>query len=189
MSFLRLTHGQVTSRDLVITAAATLAVAAAMVAAFAVLGGRSGQQGSDDEAAELINQIKQLSAQEEAQHAPGAGVADTAEKDGGSENETTISGALTAINGKTLTILDDGTAVLAQVLLTDRTVATYNGNAFDQTDFYVGDLLSVRAAKNKGAWEAAAVTVRFAASAQTGAPVPQKLQERPDGTLQPLGNQ
>ncbi|MBI2636608.1 MAG: hypothetical protein HYW81_00215 [Parcubacteria group bacterium] len=189
MSFRKLTHGQVTSRDLVITAVATLAVAAAMVAAFAVLGGRSGQQGSDDEAAELINQIKQQAAREETVPTQETTQTNQPASEDVRANEVTISGTLMGINGKTLSILDSATEEEREALLTDRTIAVYNGSVFDQRNFSVGDVLSVRAVLNKQAYEAVTITVQFSASPKTEAPVPQGLQERPGGTLQPLGNE
>lgn len=183
MFFLNQSNGQITSRDLVITAGVTLAAAVVMIALFLVLGRQSSQESQNQDADALIESIKQQAAQD-----AGQGEEEVTEEDAG-VTEATISGTLTSISGKTLTILDDQTKTPVNVLLTNNTVAVYNRSAFDQSDFYAGDLLLVRAEKNRNVLEAVSITVRFSAAPGSAAPVPQKLQERPDGTLQPLGNE
>ncbi|MBI2050620.1 MAG: hypothetical protein HYT31_02335 [Parcubacteria group bacterium] len=156
MSFLKRTNGQITSRDLAITAGATLAIAAVMIAVFAVLGGRSGQQGQDDQTTERINQIKQQASSEAA---PGSGEADGPDAGVAFEPRATYTGTLS--NREPQASITLSTASGEETILLSRdTVITANGSAVPESGLSIGDTLRVDVERSRdGAQTALAVAI------------------------------
>jgi len=185
--FLHHHQGQITSRDLVITGSITLGIALVILVVFIIISGRGAGEVRDGATLDLINQIKEQSrgaGDEGSRTQPNTG--DAAED--AQNRELTVTGVVRRITGNVLTVEDATTKAKTDITLTDGTVAVYNGSVFDTTDFYEGDQLTVRAIQSGTVWEAVAITVRFSASPETSAPVPNQLEERPDGSLKPLGN-
>jgi len=176
----------ISSKDIAITLSITVAIAIIIIVVFVIISGQKDKEAEQNRTQELIDQIKkqalddkgELIAEDESSSAKAA--EDLREK--------TFIGVLESIDEDILLVTDSATEELIRITLTDKTNITYNGKNFDKADFYQGDQLQILAQKEKqNQWEALNIVVKFSASPETEAPVPQGLQEREDGSFKPLG--
>ncbi|MBU2575882.1 hypothetical protein KKF64_02240 [Patescibacteria group bacterium] len=176
----------ISPRDIAITIGITVIIAIIITFVFLIISGQKQDKQQDGQTQELIDQIKQQASENDKDEVD---IDDDKDKDDDEIQEKTFTGVLESIDNDLLLVADNATDELIRVILTNDTNITYNGKKFNKADFYNGDQLQILATPSKDhGWEALNIVVRFSASPKTEAPVPQGLEERPDGTLKPIGN-
>ena len=177
----------ISNRDIAITAGITIVIAVVIFIIFLLVSGQKQDKEQDQRTQDLIDQIKQQSADADKDISEGSDKDDDADED--KIEQKTFTGVLETVNADLLLVMDSETEELIRITITDDTSMIYNNERFYKEDFYAGDQLQILAEKSKqGGWEALDIIVKFSASPETAAPVPQGLEQRPTGEFKPLGN-
>lgn len=175
--------GQITGRDILITATITIGLAILITVAFLIWNGRTQRISPKGSESFPVSSQKQESNKADGTGAGGEQTGQEAQKPG----EENFQGVLTAISEDNIVILDKKTNKDITISLSKNTIFEYNGKPFDKSQFYIGDQLMVTGIKQEKSVSANKITVLVAASPNMPAPMPVKVDVRPDGSLKPLG--
>lgn len=174
---------KITLRDAAITSIIIIIGVLIMVAVIFAITNNRRQEEKNKQTQELMDQIKQQALDENKEQQ---------EEEQGEQQEEikTFNVVLNSVQDNMLTLKDEETDQIVQISLAQDTTMTYNNNPFNRVNFYQGDKLSITARKTiQNQWEAKSIVVLFSASPNTEAPIPQGLEERPNGEFKPLGNE
>ncbi len=155
MPFLTQTKGQVTSRDLVVTAGITLGIAAVMIALFVILNRQDDRGREGGETGDLIEQIRERASSEqdaELQEAPAEGAEPGAEE--AFQPRATYTGTLSNHEPKTSITLSTANGE-ETILLRASTVITINGQTAAETDLSIGDTVRVEVERSRSGTQTA----------------------------------
>ncbi|OJI07824.1 hypothetical protein BK004_00035 [bacterium CG10_46_32] len=137
MSFLKQSKGEITSRDLVITASITLFIAAIMIVAFIILGKQGDKTNQDAE-----NIIKQIQQQAKDEENAAKGLTTPSTEEDNFEPEATYTGTLSSHeSGVRITVRT--TTSEETIQLAPFTRITLNNKTAAESDLSIGDILRV----------------------------------------------
>ncbi len=184
---MRLHHsprGEMSTKDILIVA--TIALGAAIIVLFAfILFSKQARPTTDQSTLDRIQQIQQQAAQQAQDNTTQTTPQDT-------QTETTapvqvFTGVIRTYEDPTIVLQSDTTNELVILTLPRAVSFSYNGEAFDTSKLLEGDRIRVQAEDVRGNWQALNVEVLFSSSPETPAALPEIYEERPDGTIKPLG--
>ena len=152
MSLLNQPKGQITARDLAVTAGITLGVAAVMIVIFVILNRQDDRLAGDDKTKDLIEQSRERGADGQRAGAP------TGESGPGAEEafepRATYTGTLSNRElGARIAV--STTSGEETILLSRDTVITMNGSAAAESDLSIGDTVRVEVERSRSGTQTA----------------------------------
>ena len=147
------TKGEITSRELLITGAITIAIAIIIIIVFIIISGKKDKEPTDS-TSDLIDQIKKQSQQKIDKE-------ESIDKDTGEPliQQKTFRATTEELKTGVIIVKEDDTGIIFEVSYDKNTDIQYNGISFDTSDFYIDDQLLITMQKEKNEWHAEKITL------------------------------
>ncbi len=175
------TRGEMSARDLLIIGAITLAAALVIIVVFIAAASRKSPPA--DTNSELLDLVRERRAAQ----------GETGETGEPAEPAlVAYRGVLSGVSGNLLTLIEGATQTTRTFVLTESSVVSYNGQAFNRSRLYPGDEVVIDARSVGRDLLVERIIVLISASPETPAVTPEssgKVDVRPDGSIKPLGGE